>query len=65
MPKTYGPGTLEKKRLANRNARCLFLSPGQISSVGNNIPGEGHGDVFVAQQPVPVIPKVIPEKTMN
>jgi len=33
--------------------------PGKISSIWDDVPGEGHGDVFVAHQPIPIIPEVI------
>jgi len=33
--------------------------PGKISSIWNDVPGEGHGDVFVAHQPIPIIPEVV------
>ena len=36
-----------------------MLKPGEISSIRDDVPGEGHGDVLVAHQPIPIVPEVI------
>ena len=36
-----------------------MLKPGEISSIWDDVPGEGHGDVLVAHQPIPIVPEVI------
>jgi len=33
--------------------------PGKISSIWDDVPGEGHSDIFVANQPIPIVPEVI------
>ena len=36
-----------------------MLKPGKIPSIGDDVPREGHGDVLVAHQPIPIVPEVI------
>ena len=33
--------------------------PRKVPSVGYNVPGEGHGDVLVTDQPISIIPEVV------
>ena len=36
-----------------------LIKSGKISSIWDDVPGEGHGDVLVAHQPIPIVPEVM------
>ena len=36
-----------------------MLKPGEISSIWDDVPGEGHGDVLVTDQTISIIPEVV------
>ena len=50
--------------LTNKQLEPTFLYlptkiPWQISRIRNNIPGQGHGNVLVIHQTIPIVPEII------